>query len=330
MESITGDLKRYLLNSLGITASFDEWEGLRSLPQILTGSYVIQHLQLGGLECLVLIPRDGFDPAPGALEKHISLLKRSWSGHVVFSPPSITSYKRKILIQKGIPFIVPMKQMYFPSLGLALVESFPEKSRFGEKLSPSAQLLIISSVYGLMVSEYPLSELARKLGYQAMTMTRVSRELESAGLARLETRGRDRRMAWVAGDPRSLWESALDRLSSPVGRRLWASATEKHGCLLQSGLSALSSYSMLSSPENTVSAVHRSELARFLRERRFQIIDQSESDAESVEIEVWRYSPDLLATGGRVDRLSLFLSLRESADERVQGALSRMMRDMKW
>ncbi len=330
MRSIAENLEDYLVNSLGITASIDEWVGSGSLPQILKGNYTILHSKISGIDCLFLVPGNDFDPTPGALEKHIDLLKRSWNGQVVFVPSAISSYKRKRLIQRSIPFIVPTKQMYLPALGLALHELFPGKSRCAEMLSPSAQLLVIAAVLGMKVNDFPLSDLAKKLGYQAMTMTRVSRELDCAGLARLETRGRDRRMTWLAGDAKSLWESALNRLSSPVGRRIWVSEAGIQGNLLLSGLSALSAYSMLASPGNTAVAVHRTELSRFLQEHSLQVIDQSETDSDSVEIEVWKYSPAVLATEGKVDRLSLFLSLRESADERVQEALSEMMRDLKW
>jgi len=330
MSSIAEDLEDYLGSSLGITASIDEWGGSGSLPQILTGNYTILHSKISGIDCLFLVPRDDFDPTPGTLEKHIDLLRKSWNGQVVFVPASISSYKRKRLIQRGISFIVPTKQMYLPALGLALHELFPGKSRCAEMLSPSAQLLVIASILGMKVNDSPLSDLANKLGYQAMTMTRASRELDCAGLARLETRGRDRRMVWLASDAKSLWESALNRLSSPVGRRVWVSEVRNQGSLLLSGLSALSAYSMLASPGNTVIAVQRTELSSFLQEHSLQVIDQSETDADSVEIEVWKYSPALLATDGKVDRLSLFLSLRESADERVQEALSEMMRDLKW
>ena len=53
-------------------------------------------------------------------------------------------------------------------------------------------------------------------------------------------------------------------------------------------------------------------------------------DPEAVEVEVWIYPPSLFAENGVADRLSLYLSLRESADERVEEALEEMMRGRKW
>jgi hypothetical protein len=50
----------------------------------------------------------------------------------------------------------------------------------------------------------------------------------------------------------------------------------------------------------------------------------------TVEIEVWSYAPSLFAEGDAVDRLSLFLSLQEDKDERVQAAVEEMMGGLAW
>ena len=50
----------------------------------------------------------------------------------------------------------------------------------------------------------------------------------------------------------------------------------------------------------------------------------------ALEISVWSYAPSLLAKGNAVDRLSLYLSLKESQDERIEAALEEMMRELQW
>ena len=48
-------------------------------------------------------------------------------------------------------------------------------------------------------------------------------------------------------------------------------------------------------------------------------------------IEIWSYAPSVLSSEGEtVDRLSLYLTLRNSPDERVQGELATMMEGMQW
>ena len=55
-------------------------------------------------------------------------------------------------------------------------------------------------------------------------------------------------------------------------------------------------------------------------------------DAESAtaRIEVWSYEPRLLGDEQMVDPLSLYLSLRDSPDERIQQQLEQLIEGVKW
>jgi hypothetical protein len=50
----------------------------------------------------------------------------------------------------------------------------------------------------------------------------------------------------------------------------------------------------------------------------------------ALEIEVWSYAPSLFAEGEVVDRLSLYLSLKESKDERIEAAREEMVKGLHW
>lgn len=60
----------------------------------------------------------------------------------------------------------------------------------------------------------------------------------------------------------------------------------------------------------------------------FIILDIAEP--HSTRLEVWSYSPKQFGKKGVVDRFSLFLSIQEHNDERVQSALSAMMEQVEW
>ena len=47
-------------------------------------------------------------------------------------------------------------------------------------------------------------------------------------------------------------------------------------------------------------------------------------------VEVWKYNPRLLTETGTVDRLSLYLLLKDYDDERVQIELENMMNEILW
>ena len=49
-------------------------------------------------------------------------------------------------------------------------------------------------------------------------------------------------------------------------------------------------------------------------------------DSENqMAVEMWRYNPHLLSKEDKVDELSLALSLRDDADERVEAAVDEML-----
>jgi hypothetical protein len=47
-------------------------------------------------------------------------------------------------------------------------------------------------------------------------------------------------------------------------------------------------------------------------------------------MECWAYDPRLLSDGPTVDRLSLYLSLRGTHDERIEKALTDLLEDLPW
>ena len=50
----------------------------------------------------------------------------------------------------------------------------------------------------------------------------------------------------------------------------------------------------------------------------------------TLQLESWSYNPLLLGINNRIDPLSLFLSLRASADERVQQQLESLITEVNW
>jgi len=99
--------------------------------------------------------------------------------------------------------------------------------------------------------------------------------------------------------------------------------------VLETGLTALSRFTRISADRHAEFAMSnpRYRLARrneWLEERQFL-------EDGLVVIEQWSYSPSLLAMDNRtVDRLSLYLSMRDDPDERVQAALHELIEDAEW
>ena len=53
-------------------------------------------------------------------------------------------------------------------------------------------------------------------------------------------------------------------------------------------------------------------------------------DSQLIELELWRYDPNLFSDGPYVDLLSLYASMKEDTDERIENALKEALREEPW
>ncbi|MCC7392802.1 hypothetical protein IT571_10650 [Candidatus Sumerlaeota bacterium] len=171
----------------------------------------------------------------------------------------------------------------------------------------------------------PLQDLAERLCYSRMTITKVQRELESHGLCRVEPAGRTKRLAFDTN--RSVvWNKTLAVSRSPIRER--RSLVRCDIDLPASGLSALAARTDLAAEARPVMAVAGTRVGELLEKE--LLVSTPDPDAAMLTLEIWNYDPMLLSREGIVDPLSLYLSLREDRDERVQGALASMMEALPW
>jgi hypothetical protein len=98
--------------------------------------------------------------------------------------------------------------------------------------------------------------------------------------------------------------------------------------LLVAGMSALSLRTLISDDRLPTYALTPAAFEE-LREQG-GIKECPDADTASARIEIWSYNPHLLGDGRTVDSLSLYLSLRSSADERVQQQLDELIEGVKW
>jgi len=322
MQDTLQQFRRYLKETLDVTVSPKAWEGVDGLPFYLRDFYSFFWVNILETPCLLLLDRGETAQTPANVRKHLKQVQERWQGEVIYVRQTVNAYNRKRLIEQRAPFVVPGNQMYLPTLGIDLREHFRNLRVSGNhRLSPSTQAVLLHALLNRTGQMLTLSELAIRLGYKAMTITRAFNELEAFGLGEAPT-GRERRL-FFKDSPKALWEKAHEFMRSPVRKRIWIHrgyVNQPPGP--QAGLTALAHYSMLAAPDQPVYAV-----------RAWNALQQREvpaGDPEAFELEIWSYAPDLFAKADVVDPLSLYLSLRENADERVQAALAKMMEKISW
>lgn len=113
-------------------------------------------------------------------------------------------------------------------------------------------------------------------------------------------------------------------MRSPVKKRTFIRPLEGNwGEGLPAGLTALAHFTMLAPPSNPVYAVDANGWKSM--NLLYSIEELPTPEPQSYEIEIWNYSPLLFQEDDVVDRFSLYLSLQDNVDERVQSALEKMM-----
>lgn len=321
------ELERYVHDALGVAVKTTRWSGADRLPHFLKERYKFAQAELLGLRVLLVLDTNPEEQSPAMVRKHLDLLQTKQHVDIIYVRAEVAAYNRKRLIEQKVPFIVPGNQMYLPMLGIDLREHFRRIRKEVPSFSPSTQVVVLYALLHDAGQVLIPNELAPRLGYSTMTMTRAFDELESANLAEVTIRGRERCLRFNGGR-REIWEKAQPFLRSPVNKRLFIRRTEGGENAIRGGLTALALHSMLAAPAYTTYALSREDW-KALR-KRHKIIEVPAQDPDGSEIEVWWYPPALFAEQGIVDPLSLYLSLKADHDERTETALEEMMEKFKW
>ena len=327
MQTVLHELERYLHDALGVSVKTTPWSGVGQLPPVLRERYRFAKAELLGVRALLVIDANPEEQSPATVRKHLDMLQTKQPAELIYVRARVTAYNRKRLIEQKVPFIVPGNQMYLPMLAIDLREHFRRIREEAPTFSPSTQVVVLHAMLRDAGQVLIPSEMAQLLGYSAMTMTRAFDELETAKLAEVTVRGRERCLRFI-GDRREIWEKAQPFLRNPVSKRLFIRRINGAEGATRAGLTALAHYSMLAPPAYTTYALSREEW-KTLRQQH-KIIEVPVQDPDVSEIEVWWYSPARFAEHGMVDQLSLYLSLKADHDERTETALEEMMEKIEW
>lgn len=336
METIIQVLKRYIKKTLGVQLETKPWKGKEKLPIFLNDLYVFYAVSLLEQSCILAVARESDVITPAVIRKHLEEIQTKTGIPCIYASAFASSYNRKRLIAHRVQFVIPDRQIYLPALGidwLANCQICQEHRLNAHKiLTPSAQAVIIYALIHQNEKEFIPLKLARALNYTPMTMTRVLNELESFGIGKAVRNGKERQFTF-AEDRSLLWAHVMPFMQNPVKKRLWLKlnkdgAREIKRLGILAGLSALAEFSMLSSPEHPIYAIS-SQIWKTLQQS--GIVQELPSAEEAqIELEIWSYDPRLFAKNGLIDQVSLYLSLKDNQNERVEAALKKLIKSVKW
>jgi hypothetical protein len=237
-------------------------------------------------------------------------------------------YRQHLRILADNAIIVPGTQVFLPMAFINLKERYsPYGEPSAKRLTPTAQLLVLYQILIGQLHDLSSKQVAAKLGCSGMMITKARKELESRDICNVKRVGKEARILFPA-DTKTLWKKVLPSLASPVGKKHWVQWDQPLAEIQYAGMTALSQRSLISDDEILTFALKRQVFTDMLG--RSQIRVWPDQHGAHARIECWSYDPSLLSDGPLVDPLSLYLSLRYDHDERVQGELATMMKELQW
>ncbi len=262
-----------------------------------------------------------------AYEKQARVITEQYGIPVAFCFDTVTRSQRDSLLTKCIPFISESGQLYLPFLGMALQDRFVHpKVVKKEKMMPITQALFLYLLYLGAGDPVLKKDAAEALGVTRTSITRAGDQLDAMGLITQETYGKECHMI-TNGQGLALFEMAKPYLINPVQRMITIRSKKQYEAYPLSGESALADQTMLNPPKIPARAVYKGEITT----EKTQDIDIRWSQDENViQLELWKYKPELFAKNGVVDPVSLYMCYENNADERIEGAIEEYLEAYAW
>ena len=321
-------LNNYIREVLGTYITSEPVAGKEAgkLPFYIKESFRLFHAELLGQQIILAAIENKQQPSTLQLDKQVEQLKNIFNQKVVLIIERLSAIERNRLIRKGINFIVPGTQLYLPEMLIDLRETYTKRKTKKEKLLPSAQFILLYKILHWKdpIEEWTFKQLAEKFQYTQTAIGKAIENLKSFDLC--TTEGSKEKYLRFNQEINELWHQALPLLTSPVIKRVYSDKLPDETFLLQCNASALPEYSDMSASRQEYRAIEKG-LFQVVK-KHSQWLHLNEHEGQHC-IEVWKYNPLILAADvthdNNVDPLSLYLSLKETKDERIEMALEQII-----
>lgn len=315
----------YLKENIDEQLTLKPWLKKDNFPIFIRNSYNFYEMKILETECILIEAIDEM-PDIDQIQKHIQQIKSLTNRQIVLFYKDITRHRRKSLIKNRIPFVIEDGQMYLPFLGLDLKKTTEYGKEEVNRFTTPAQ---IAYIYFLYHKEEVINttDFAKKLGFNTMTASRALNDLYYANLITYEIggkTGRSKEYRRIA-DP-DYFIRGREYLKTPVKRIIYTKTRPLSA--LTAGMEALAELSMINPPDHPIVAIDRNNLNK----EQIEVVKNKDiiKDKKLVEVELWDYNPRLFSDKDHVDKLSLYASLKEETDERVEQALEEILRGEPW
>lgn len=321
------EIKKFLEENIGGEVVVDDFFDLKDLPLFLLEKYNFFKANFLDVDVILLeLLDDSLSTLQMKRNKYI--VEEVFDVKVVFVLKNISQFKRKKIIESGLSFILISGQMFLPFLGMKLEKSLKDGKRSINRFTPITQLVFLIFLYD-KDSIINATELSQVLMTSQVHVIRALKDLYSIGLLKVSVGGKTGRSKYYRRiDDPNYYQIGRDFLISPVMKKMYIDDINILDSYVYSGLDGLSRISMIN-PSNTKTVAISKAISRRISGKFYRNYDEI-VEKELIEVEIWKYDPQILTSEKVVDILSLKMSLADRLDDRVVIEIGKAMEKEKW
>lgn len=326
--------RRYLVATLGEHPDIMETEPPAGVKLGVKNRYHYHSLVLYDKALLLCTPKENVEWTPKKIED--DFISFHEAGQVpVLLVKQIAAVTRTRLIERRINFIDPGKQLHLPGLLISLSDYGLKTTHKVHSLSPSAQHILL---YLYQSENKPTGHTAwgELFDYSRITIHRALRELEAINAIKTSRKGKLLQV-YLSKPGQDGFTNLLTLLKSPVNKIL-------HLAEVPSVINTLGTHSAFTALSSTTDILDDPIPTLAISKSAYQanksLLEEcvSSDPARAVcQLEVWNYAPTLPIAiannesyGKSIDKLSLYLSMKDGADERTEAALEQLIQTISW
>ncbi|WP_319231075.1 hypothetical protein [Draconibacterium orientale] len=305
---------------------------LEKLPMYLGQMYQIYTTRLFDTELVLAHPVNPDTISIAQTEKQLGNLKTILNKKVVLILDHMVAYNRIRLIKKKVNFIIPGKQLFLPELLVDLKEEKRTNLPVMEKqnLTPSAQVIVLYYILGSGkhwdIEKKPFKDIAAKMNYSPMAISKAVDNLRALNLITIA--GEKEKYIQFQYDKVELWEKIEENniWNYPIFKRIYIDELPSGIKVWDCNTTALAEYSDMNRSRQDYVAIGRTAYNKL---NRGNLLKNANPTEGNYCLEIWKYDPGILTDSAKtnelvVDPLSLYLTLKNNPDERIEMALEQI------
>ncbi len=329
-------LKDFMKNNIDDNFTIMSLTDKNKLPLFLRNNYNFYEINILGESCIML-ELVSESPKINSIKKNISTIHKYINKEIVLYFQELSPHRRKSLITNRISFIEGKGQFFLPFLGLLINGYSNQKDIFSEekisfvnftknKFTPIAQVAYLYFLYNkkALITN---NKFANLFNITAMSASRALNELYNNNLVTFEIGGKTSRSKnYRRIDDPNYYQIGKTLLINPIKKIVYVEKTPNNSFI--SGFESLSYISMINPIDYKVRAISNKNYIN----QNISIVKNEDiiNDKNLIQLEIWNYDPKLFAKGEIVDILSLYTSLQDIKDERVEKEFDELLKKESW